>query len=291
MKVLKGNTFYVSGATNLGVFVHNDEVYLIDTGTNKNSIKSIFEKFDGKKITVLNTHFHADHCQNDYLAEKLGARILVPKKEYSFFVDGEMEGFYLYGARPTKCLRKSFFSIKPVSPDFLESESIPLKVIDLSGHSPGMVGFLTPDGILFSADVFFSSEILRKYGYPYHSDVGRALARMDEVLKMNFELVVPSHGKPLTDPEKEIKFNKEVIENHLNFLLDNLNQPRSLEEIMGLIGKKFEIVISEGTYYLFRSYVSSLLEYLERTGNIVGFLEEYYLYWKVSSSGVRADVE
>ena len=282
MEVLKGKTFYVPGATNLGIFVHDDEVYLIDTGTDKKSIRSIFEKFNGKRLIVLNTHFHADHCQNDYLAEKLGARILVPRKEYSFFVDGEMEGFYLYSARPAKCLRKSFFSIKPVSPDFLENESIPLKVIDLSGHSPGMVGFLTSDGILFSADVFFSSEILKKYGYPYHSDVGKALARMDEILKMNFEIVVPSHGKPLTDPEREINFNRNVIENHLNFLLENLKQPRSLEEVMKLLGERFEITISEGTYYLFRSYVSSLLEYLERLGNVVGILKEYRYLWKIS---------
>ncbi|HIP91977.1 MAG TPA: MBL fold metallo-hydrolase, partial [Thermotoga sp.] len=202
MKELKGKTFYVPGTTNIGIFVHNEEVYIIDTGTNKKIIRNIFEEFEGNKIIVLNTHFHADHSQNDYLAEKLGAKILVPKKEYSFFVSEEMEGFYLYGARPVKCLRKGFFSIKTISPGFLENESLPMKVVDLKGHSPGMVGFLTSDDVLFSADVFFPSNILKKYGYPYHSNVGDALIKMDEVLKMNFEIVVPSHGEPLVDPKE-----------------------------------------------------------------------------------------
>jgi len=95
--------------------------------------------------------------------------------------------------------------------------------------------------------------------------------------------VVPSHGKPLTDPEREINFNRKVIENHLNFLLENLKQPGSLEEVMKLLGERFEITISEGTYYLFRSYVSSLLEYLERSGDVVGILKGYHYSWKIKS--------
>ena len=124
---------------------------------------------------------------------------------------------------------------------------------------------------------------MKKYGYPYHSDVGKALVKMDEILKMSFEIVVPSHGKPLTDPEREINFNRKVIENHLNFLLENLKQPGSLEEVMKLLGERFEITISEGTYYLFRSYVSSLLEYLERSGDVVGILKGYHYSWKIKS--------
>ena len=268
MKHILGNTYVLEGSTNTGIYIENDNVYLIDAGGSKKILREAVESFYGKEITLLITHHHSDHIKNAaYLQKTTGCEVLAPTGELSMVAKPILESYILFGANPPKSLRGDFFVSKPVNVKPLR-ENIPLKVIDLPGHTPFHVGYMTPDGVIFSGDLFFAREILKKYSYPYHTSISILRETLKKFEKMSYEIVVPAHGKESKDPSQDISFMIEAIEKFEREVLDILNKPMVLEEIAIEISRKFDLKFPKGFWYLFRSFVAATLEDLERSGEI-----------------------
>ena len=106
-------------------------------------------------------------------------------------------------------------------------------------------------------------DILKKYGYPYHFSVSKLKKTIEEFKNMDYEVVVPAHGKPSKDPTKDIEFMMKRIENLENDLLDILKVPHSVEEAAFKLAKKYSLKFPQGFFYLFRSFVSSLIQDME----------------------------
>ena len=268
MKHLLGNTYVLEGSTNTGIYMEDGRVFLIDAGGSRKALREAVEEIYGKDITLLITHHHSDHTKNAAYVQKMtGCEVLVPVGELSMVAKPILESYILFGANPPKSLRSDFFVSKQVDVKPLRDD-IPLKVIDLPGHTPFHVGYMTPDGVLFSGDLFFSREILRKYSYPYHTSITLLRETLRKFEKMRYEIVVPSHGEPTDDPSKDISFMIEAIERFEKEILKVLKSPMLLEEIASEIARKFELKFPKGFWYLFRSFVAAALEDLERSENI-----------------------
>ncbi len=263
MVKLAGNTFMIEAPTNVGIYLDGETVYVVDPGTSRKALREIEENFREKKVVVLNTHHHADHILLDYLYEKrLGAKVFTSEIETHLLLHPELEAYYLFGAETPKLFKKTFFMAKPVNAQPFP-EGIPLKPVFLPGHTPGHHGFLTPDGVLFCGDLYFSPDIVDKYGYPYHFSVSILRKTVEKFKDVEYDLVVPAHGKPSADPTGEIDYMMRRIDEIENRLYELLKEPHSVEEAAYKLADHFGFKFSSGFFYLFRSFVSSLLQDLE----------------------------
>lgn len=83
---LKGNTYYISGSTNCGVYVLNEkkEVLLFDCGTEADGPK-ILEALEssGMKVShLVFSHCHADHAGGwEYVYNKTHCKMITSKVE------------------------------------------------------------------------------------------------------------------------------------------------------------------------------------------------------------------
>ena len=74
-------TYYIKNPTNIGIYkVDNENVYLIDTGNDKDAGKKILKIIDEQKWIVkgiINTHSNADHIGgNSLIQERTNCEIL-----------------------------------------------------------------------------------------------------------------------------------------------------------------------------------------------------------------------
>ena len=77
-------------------------------------------------------------------------------------------------------------------------------------------------------------------------------------------MVIPAHGKPTTDPFKDISFMMKRIEEFEEKLLEILKYPHSVEEASFKLAEIFNLKFPQGFFYLFRSFVGSMIQDLEK---------------------------
>ncbi len=264
LKSLKGNTYVIEAATNVGIYVEDERVYVIDPGTLRRAFRFIRDEFAGKQVVVLNTHHHADHTLLDYMYEKkLGAEVYTSEVETHLLQHPELEGYYLFGAETPALFKKTFFLATPANA-LPFPENLPLKPLHLPGHTPGHHALLTPDGVIFSGDLYFAKEIVDKYGYPYHFSVSFLKESVEKFKSMDFEIAVPAHGKPSDDPTDDIDHMMKRIQEFEGKLFEILRQPHSVEEAAFKLAEHFSLEFPNGFFYLFRSFVSSLIQDMEK---------------------------
>ncbi len=274
MKKIKGNTYVLEGYTNIGIYITGGEVFIIDTGSDQRISKGILEELTEKKLKVsaiINTHSHADHIQGNHLIqESTGCPIYASKIEAAMISNPMIEGFYLYSAYPIRALRRTFFRPKPSNAkDIAEiSSRLPIEIIDLQGHSLGHIGLLTPDGVLFCGDAYFSEDILKKYIYPYHAYVQKAIESLRYLENIAASYYVPSHGNVTSDPHKDINYNVNLIQEISTRVFGMLITPMTRDEITSFLVRSYDIKLNSGLYYLAFSFVSSVLQYLETEGKV-----------------------
>ena len=90
--------------------------------------------------------------------------VYVPKIEEQFTRYPQFNSWMLYGANSPRYLKHKFFLAKPSEPTPLTEEVLPegFQIIGLPGHSYGMVGFRTPDDVVFLADSLASIDSINK---------------------------------------------------------------------------------------------------------------------------------
>ncbi len=269
MKRIIDRVFVELSNTNVGIVKENKITYIIDTASNTKVAKKILSDLNESKMIIINTHGHADHIQGNKLFEKNGAKIYAHEKEIPFIQHPELEGFFLYGAFSPRALKASFYKAAPSSPTSIKELLLTdrMEIVDLPGHSPGMIG-VKADNVLFCGDAYFGSEILKKYSYPYAIDITKFLSTLEKLESMNMDFYVPSHGKVTSDPHAEIEATRNAIHNFVNSVLRSLRDEKSTEEISFELARKFDVTLNIGTFYLFRSFVSAILTYLEKKGEI-----------------------
>ncbi len=264
LKNIKEGIFVKEGNTNVGMVEINGISYVIDTGSNTKFAKELLTEVGTGEKVVLNTHSHADHIQGNFIFEREEAKIYANSLEIPFIRNPGFESLFLYGATPPKSLRASFYKAHPSHPLPLEEADVPkyIEAIPLVGHSLGMTGFKI-DGVLFCGDAYFGLEVLEKYSYPYLVDVRKFLNSLDFLEKTNADVYVPSHGNITNDPHEDIEKTRSTLYSFINAILGVLEDTKSIEEISFSLAEIMNIGLNGGTFYLFRSFVSAILSYLE----------------------------
>ena len=198
---VRGDSYYIQSPAKIGlVRLGPEEVCLIDSGNDKDAGKKVRQILasNGWRLTAIyNTHSNADHIGgNKYLQAQTGCKIYAPGIEAAFTRYPVLEPSFLYGGFPCKELRHKFLMAQDSEVQPLTAQALPrgFEIIPLPGHFFHMVGFRTPEGVVYLADCLSSRETLDKYQIVFIYDVGAYLDTLEKVKKLDASFFVPAHA-------------------------------------------------------------------------------------------------
>ncbi len=213
---------------NLYVFEDTCNVYVVKNGSNAVLVDfgsgKILDHLGGLGIAkvdwILHTHHHRDQCQGDRKAAARGIPIAVPAHERHLFEDAEnfwrnRRVFHLYYVRNDfNTVTQNIRVARPLE-DYTKFDwrGMEFAITPAPGHTLGAIALLaTIDGrrVTFSGDLMYApGKILNlydtqiNYGGAEGVDLGiYSLARLRE---QRPELLCPSHGAPVPDPDTAIE--------------------------------------------------------------------------------------
>lgn len=279
-------TYYIKNATNIGIYkIDDNNVYLIDTGNDKEAGKKILKIIDEQKWNVkgiINTHSNADHIGgNRIIQDRTNCIILAYNIEKSFTEFPILESSFLYGGYPFKDIRNKFLLAK-------ESVVIPmennlpdgLEYFTLKGHFFDMIGIKTSDDVYFLADSLFSEETIEKYHLFFIYDVREFLNTLDYLNTLKGSLYIPSHCEKTSDISSLIEFNRNKVKEIMNKIYNVCEKEMTFEEILKYIFDEYNLAMNANQYILVGSTIRSYLSYLFDENKLCYEFKDNKMLWK-----------
>lgn len=284
-------TYYIKNPTNIGIYkISDSEVYLIDTGNDKDAGKKILKIIEeqGWKIKgVINTHSHADHIGgNQIIQDRTGCKIFLHGIDTIFAKNTELEPAFLYGGCPLKELEDNkFLKAKPSNVEEIEG-NLPegLEIIQLPGHYFDMIGVKTSDDVYFLGDSLISGETIKKYHIFFLYDIEQYLQTMERLMNLHGKLFVLSHTEGITDLTDLVELNRKKIKEISQVLLNICEKTLSFEEILAKVFEFYQLKMNVNQYVLVGCTIKSYLSYLNRIGKLEYIFENNKMLWKRKES-------
>lgn len=279
-------TYYIKNATNIGVYKADDEnVYLIDSGNDKDAGKKILKLMEGqgwKVKGIITTHSNADHIGgNKVIQERTNCSIFAYHIEKCMTEYPILEPSFLYGGYPFKDLRNKFLLAKESTVTSIES-NLPegLEYFTLNGHFFDMIGIRTSDNVYFLADSLFSEETITKYHLFFLYDVRGFLNTLEYLRTLNGSLYIPSHCEATDDITALIEWNRNKVQEIVDRIYDACRSEISFEEILKYIFDEYHLTMNANQYVLLGSTLRSYLSYLHDEGRLSYEFKENKMLWK-----------
>lgn len=279
-------SYYIQSPAKIGLVTLDDkEVCLIDSGNDKDAGRKVRQILDanGWKLTaIFNTHSNADHIGgNKYLQGQTGCKIYAPGAECDFTRHPILEPAFLYGGYPCKDLRHKFLLAQESNAGYLTKDILPdgFEIIDLPGHFFDMVGFRTPDDVVYLADCLSSRETLEKYRISFIYDVAAYLKTLEMVKELNAKMFVPAHAEAAEDISALAQYNIDKVQEIAEKIIDLCREPLYFETILQRLFTEYALTMNFEQYVLVGSTVRSYLAWLKDTGRIDAVFENNMLLW------------
>ena len=261
-------TYYIKNATNIGIYKVNDtDVYLIDTGNDKDAGKKILKIIDEQGWNVkgiITTHSNADHIGgNKVIQDRTNCVILAYNIEKSFTEHPILESSFLYGGYPFKDIRNKFLLAKESAVTEIKN-NLPngLEYFTLKGHFFDMIGIKTSDDVYFLADSLFSEETITKYHLFFIYDVKEFLNTLEYLKTLNGNLYILSHCEATNNISDLIELNKKKIQEIIQKIYNICANGSTFEEILKYIFDEYNLAMNANQYVLVGSTIRSYLSYL-----------------------------
>ena len=211
-------SYYIQSPAKIGlVKLNKQDVCLIDSGNDKDTgrkVRQILNANGWRLTAIYNTHSNADHIGgNKYLQGQTGCKIYAPGIDCAFTRHPVLEPSFLYGGYPCKELRHKFLMAQESNAQELTQESLPegFAIIPLPGHFFDMVGFRTPDDVVYLADCLSSRETLDKYQISFIYDVAAYLDTLEMVKSLRAKMFVPAHAAASEDVADLAQYNIDKV--------------------------------------------------------------------------------
>ena len=279
-------TYYIKNPTNIGVYkIDDNNVYLIDTGNDKDAGKKILKIIEGEGWNVqgiISTHSNADHIGgNKVIQDRTNCKIFASSIEKDFIEHPILEPSFLYGGYPFSALRNKFLlaresMVTPIDDNLPEG----LEYFSLKGHFFDMIGIKTSDNIYFLADSLFSEETIHKYHLFFLYDVKEFLYTLDYLSTLNGKLYIPSHSDAISDISSLIELNRNKIKEIMDKIYDICKREVTFEEIVKEIFDEYHLVMNANQYVLIGSTIKSYLSYLYDESKISYEFIDNKMIWK-----------
>ena len=202
---VKGQTYcIVTGYSRLPVYkLDQNNIILIDSGFPRegDGIIGCLEKEGLSVKAVLTSHYHPDHIGNHQrLRQKYGAKLYLSPFAASAKADpmnmlGGMVGIATYQQI------KGFYG-EPFAPDFIidwnapsiEVEGAVFQILQLPGHCPEHMGFITPDNVGYVADTVLSKNIIEHLRSTFTTCVELELASKEKLTQLECDKYIIAHN-------------------------------------------------------------------------------------------------
>ena len=280
-------TYYIDCPAKIGVVRAGDDgVYLIDSGSDKDAAKKVrrvLEQNGWPLRGILNTHSHADHIGgNRYLQDQTGCMVFSGGAEADFIRHPILEPSFLYGGFPPDELRHKFLLAQESTVTDFSDPAFPkdMEIIPLPGHSFDMVGFRTPDNVVFLADSVNSPVTLEKYGVFFLHDVEAFLSTLDKVEQMTAALFVPSHAEPAGDCRELVRLNREKVQEIGDRIVSLCAEPCTAEDLLAKLFAAYHLTMTFQQHALVGSTLRSYLTWLKRNGRVTAQIQGNSLVWQ-----------
>lgn len=280
-------TYYIKNPTNIGIYkIDEENVYLIDSGNDKDAGKKILKIIDeqGWKVKgIITTHSNADHIGgNKVIQDRTNCPIYAYNIEKCITEYPILEPSFLYGGYPFKELRNKFLMAKESKvmqidnnlPDGLEY------YIVLKGHFFDMIGIKTDDDVYFLADSLFSEETITKYHLFFIYDVKEYLNTLDYLSTLKGNIFIPSHCEATNDISYLIEINKNKIKEIIEKIYNACEKEMTFERILKYIFDEYNLVMNENQYVLIGSTIKSYLSYLHDENRLTYEFKNNQMIWK-----------
>lgn len=283
------NTYYINCPAKIGLYLDVDkDVYLIDSGNDKEAgrkVRQILDKNGWTLRAILCTHSHADHIGGcKYLQAQTGCKVYSPGVERDFTRHTLLEPALLYGGFPPKALRHKFLMAQESDADELASAELPegFEIIPLPGHCFEMVGFRTPDDVVFLADCLSSRATLEKYRIGFIYDVQAYLDTLEKVKSLSGAFFVPAHAEACEDVSELAQYNIDTVNEIAGRIKSICTQPVNFEALLKRLFDEYALELSFEQYALVGSIVKSYLAWLMDKGQLKAKCESNLLLWEAA---------
>ncbi len=284
---VSGASYYIQSPAKIGLVRLNDqEVCLIDSGSDKEAgrkVRQILDANHWKLTAIFNTHSNADHIGgNQYLQRQTGCKIYAPGIDCAFTRHPILEPAFLYGGYPCKALRHKFLLAQESDAAYLTEDILPdgFELIRLPGHFFDMVGFRTPDDVVYLADCLSSRETLDKYQIGFLYDVAAYIETLEQVKALTAKWFVPAHAEAAEDISSLAQYNIDKVHEIAETILELCREPLCFEHILQWLFTKYALTMNWEQYVLVGSTVRSYLAWLSDTGKLNVQLEDNMLLWE-----------
>lgn len=298
---LSEHVSYIALPTNIGLISvpskdGSTKIYLIDSGNDSEIGRILLEFIESKfnkarLVAIINTHSHADHCgANEYLKEKTGCQIWASRGEAALMEFPELETSLIWGGAAIKDLRTKYFLAdschtdkKFLNNDTLTIEGIQIKVFSLPGHYLDQTGFLISDTdgkkSCFLGDAISGRNVIKKYWIQYLLNERKTKESLQKISKIKADFYIPGHGNMVKEIEGLAELNILALLETENLILEELNSPRTTEEILKSVADRNDIQLKLSQYVLIKSTLRAYLSSLFDEGKISYTIENNILHW------------
>ncbi len=283
---LSGGTYYIQSPTNIGLVKLNEkDVCIIDSGNDKDAgrkIRQVIESKGWNLAAIYNTHANADHIGgNKYLQGQTECKVYAPGIDCAITNYPILEPSFLYGGYPCKDLRRKFLLAQESRAEELTQDVLPngFEIIKLPGHFFDMVGFRTPDNVVFLADCLSSKEILDKYRIGFIYDVAAYIKTLEMVKSLEAKMFVPSHVTAMQDISELAQFNIDKVNEIAEKIIGLCNEPICFEIILQKLFTDYNLLMNSEQYVLVGSTVRSYLAWLKDKDKLNVIFENNMMLW------------
>lgn len=282
-----GNSYYIQSPSKMGLVKLNDtDVCLIDSGNDKDAGRKVRQLLDanGWHLTAIyNTHSNADHIGgNRYLQGQTKCKIYAQGIECDITRHPVLEPAFLYGGFPPKDLRHKFLMAQESDAQELTPGVLPegFALLQLPGHFFHMVGFRSPDDVVYLADCLSSRETLDKYQIGFVYDVAAYLDTLEKVKTMQAAAFVPAHAEVTEDIAPLAQYNIDKVLEIADHMVELCAEPVIFEELLKKLFDDYGLTLTFEQYVLVGSTVKSYLAWLKDTGRLTALFEDNRLLWR-----------
>ena len=284
---ITGGSYYIQSPSKMGLVKLSDtDVCLIDSGNDKDAGRKVRQLLDanGWHLTAIyNTHSNADHIGgNRYLQGQTKCKIYAQGIECDITRHPVLEPAFLYGGFPPKDLRHKFLMAQESDAKELTPGVLPegFALLQLPGHFFHMVGFRSPDDVVYLADCLSSRETLDKYQIGFIYDVAAYLDTLEKVKTMQAAAFVPAHAEVTEDIAPLAQYNIDKVLEIADHMVELCAEPVIFEELLKKLFDDYGLTLTFEQYVLVGSTVKSYLAWLKDTGRLTVLFEDNRLLWR-----------
>lgn len=289
---IKGNTFYIKGATNTGIYIFEDnKALMIDpglSGLRPNRIIKILEEHDINLKYIINTHEHDDHygACSQFKEYKKDLNILSSDYAKLYIENPELFSKYIIGGKSNRFLdsrlknkfvENKIYINETISEGIISINGEKFVIVELEGHTPGSIGVITRDDVFFVGDLLVGDDIFKKYDFLFIYDIKAYLNSLQKVKNIGFKYMILGHSKQIISKEDSydlIEKHELAINKYLLQIRVLLKKPMTLEKILKNIIKNNNLNSNYKEYQFLKSSLISVISYLEELREIGYILDE-----------------